>query len=87
MDRTSRLIVQATKPALMVNSCTGKMGRAVAEAAVKAGLPLVPYTLCGAAEAAASSSVEVSGQLLKLVGPDTRDQLIEQASTAITAFF
>jgi len=61
------------------------MGRAVAEAAVKAGLPLVPYTLCGAAEAAASSSVEVSGQLLKLVGPDTRDQLIEQASGAVHA--
>eukprot|EP00775_Hariotina_reticulata_P005324 gene5324-5559_t len=59
------------------------MGRAVAEAAVKAGLPLVPYTLCGAAEAAASSSVEVSGQHLKLVGPDTRDQLIEQYPSLI----
>lgn len=67
-----------SKPQLMVNSCTGKMGRAVAEAALRAGLELVPYSLCGAAEAASSSSLDISGQQVQLVGPDKRDALIEQ---------
>lgn len=71
-------VYAAAKPVLMVNSCTGKMGKAVAEAALKAGLELVPYTLCGASEAAANKSVEVSGQQLELVGPDTRDEVIQQ---------
>lgn len=68
----------AAKPAVMVNSCTGKMGRAVAEAAVKAGLQLVPYTLCGASEAASKQEIDVAGQQLQLVGPDTRDAVIQQ---------
>lgn len=62
----------------MVNSCTGKMGRAVAEAAVRAGLDLVPFTLCGAKEAEANASIEVAGQQLQLVGPQTRDDQIQQ---------
>ncbi|KAH7444563.1 hypothetical protein KP509_02G083200 [Ceratopteris richardii] len=32
---------------IMVNDCSGKMGRAVAEAAVEAGLQLVPFCLTG----------------------------------------
>eukprot|EP00878_Enallax_costatus_P002429 GHUV01002606.1.p1 GENE.GHUV01002606.1~~GHUV01002606.1.p1 ORF type:complete len:316 (+),score=79.39 GHUV01002606.1:67-1014(+) len=79
MDRRASVKVLAGKPALMVNSCTGKMGRSVAEAAVRAGLELVPYTLCGAKEAADTPSIEIAGQTLQLVGPDTRDDLIQQA--------
>jgi 4-hydroxy-tetrahydrodipicolinate reductase len=70
------------KPALMVNSCTGKMGRAVAEAALRAGLEVVPYTLCGAAELQRQGSIDVSGKIIELVGPDTRDELIEQLKKA-----
>lgn len=72
------MVHASAKPAVMVNSCTGKMGRAVAEAAVRAGLDLVPYTLCGATEVAANKAVEVAGKQLELVGPDTRDNLIEE---------
>lgn len=85
MQRRSSVQVLAAKPTLMVNSCCGKMGRAVAEAAVRAGLPLVPYTLCGAAEAAANSSIEVAGTQMQLVGPDTRDQVIEKVSMGTAA--
>jgi 4-hydroxy-tetrahydrodipicolinate reductase len=72
------MVHASVKPAVMVNSCTGKMGRAVAEAAVRAGLDLVPFTLCGASEAAAGKAVEVAGTQLQLVGPDTRDNLIQE---------
>ena len=65
-----------SKPAVMVNSCTGKMGRAVAEAATRAGLHLLPYTLCGAAEAAPGAAIDVAGQRMELVGPAERDALI-----------
>lgn len=82
MSRSASVKVLAAKPPLMVNSCIGKMGRAVAEAAVRAGLPLVPYTLCGAKEAAADESVEVAGEKLQLIGPDTRDAVIEQVRHA-----
>lgn len=36
-----------TDVAIMVNDCAGKMGRAVAEAAVEAGLQLVPFCITG----------------------------------------
>jgi 4-hydroxy-tetrahydrodipicolinate reductase len=77
------MVHASAKPAVMVNSCTGKMGRAVAEAAVRAGLDLVPFTLCGASEAAAGQAVEVAGKQLQLVGPDTRDNLIQEVSCQI----
>lgn len=71
---------EASKPVVMVNSCTGKMGRAVAEAATRAGLTVAPYTLCSEAEA--GNTVEVAGQQLQLVGPSTRDQVIEQVGVS-----
>ncbi|GBF92169.1 4-hydroxy-tetrahydrodipicolinate reductase chloroplastic-like, partial [Raphidocelis subcapitata] len=81
--RAPRLAVMARqlgdKPVLMINSCTGKMGRAVAEAATRAGLRVLPYTLCGAGEAAraAGGRIEVAGQELELVEPSRRDAVIE----------
>ncbi|KAF8058119.1 DAPB1 [Scenedesmus sp. PABB004] len=71
-------VMASAKPVLMVNSCTGKMGRSVAEAAVAAGLQLAPFTLCGAAEAAGGKSIDVAGVQMQLVGPDARDAVIEQ---------
>lgn len=68
----------APKPAVMVNSVTGKMGRAVAEAAAHAGLQVLPYTLCGAGEAVPGAAVDVAGRRVALVGPAERDALIER---------
>lgn len=77
MSRRLGVRVQASsKPVVMVNSCTGKMGKAVADAAVRAGLTLAPYTLCSEGEA--GQTIEVAGHQLQLIGPSTRDKVIEQ---------
>lgn len=76
MSRRAAVRVHAAKPVVMVNSCTGKMGKAVADAAVRAGLTLAPYTLCSESEA--GGKVEVAGQQLQLVGPSSRDQVIQE---------
>ena len=59
-------------PALMVNSCSGKMGHATAEAVLRAGCQLVPYTLDISSE---GSSIDVSGQAVQRVGPHERDEV------------
>jgi len=51
------------------------MGQAVAEAAVRAGLELVPYSLCGPAEAV-GTQLPVAGAAVTLIGPDGRDARI-----------
>ena len=67
------------QPAILVNSCTGKMGQSVGEAALRAGLELVPYSLCSAADAASKESVQVGGKSVQLVGPGPeRTALIQQ---------
>lgn len=78
VNRRVAVRVHASKPVVMVNSCTGKMGRAVADAAVRAGLTLAPYTLCSEGEAGGNKTIEVAGQQLQLIGPSTRDAVIEQ---------
>ena len=79
MSRRAAVRVHAAaKPVVMVNSCTGKMGKAVADAAVRAGLTLAPYTLCSESEAGGNKTVEVAGQQLQLIGPSSRDQVIEE---------
>jgi dihydrodipicolinate reductase len=74
--RLAVMAAAAPKPVVMVNSCTGKMGRAVAEAATRAGLQVAPYTLVGAGESGAT--IDVAGQAMQLVGPDERDAVIER---------
>lgn len=64
---------------IMVNACTGKMGHATAEAVVRAGLSLVPYSFTGSSEAVAVGNVGVEGIPVELVGPDERQQAMEQA--------
>jgi 4-hydroxy-tetrahydrodipicolinate reductase len=63
----------AMKPQLMVNSCTGKMGQAVAEAALRAGIEIVPYTLCGPGE---TRPVSVQGIDIELLDPSRRDEVL-----------
>lgn len=64
---------------IMVNACTGKMGHATAEAVVRAGLSLVPYSFTGSSEAVAVGNVGVEGIPVELVGPERRQQAMEQA--------
>lgn len=66
-------------PHIMVNACTGKMGHATAEAIVRAGLSLVPYSFTGSSEAVAVGNVGVEGIPVELVGPERRQQAMEQA--------
>jgi 4-hydroxy-tetrahydrodipicolinate reductase len=65
----------STSPPIMVNSCTGKMGHATAEAVLRAGLELIPYTFCGTSQGVAVGSVGVSGIPVERVSPDKRDQV------------
>lgn len=62
----------------MVNSCTGKMGHATAEAVVRAGLTLVPYSFTGSSEAVAVGNIGVCGIPVELVHPDERQRAAEK---------
>jgi 4-hydroxy-tetrahydrodipicolinate reductase len=62
-------------PAIMVNSCTGKMGHATAEAVVRAGLELVPFTFCGSSQGVAVGSIGVAGVPVERVSPENRAQV------------
>ena len=59
----------------MVNSCTGKMGHATAEAVVRAGLELIPFTFCGTSQGVAVGSIGVSGIPVERVSTERRDQV------------
>lgn len=60
----------------MVNSCTGKMGHATAEAIVRAGLSLVPYTICGTSQGVAVGSIGISGIPVERVTLENRVQVL-----------
>lgn len=62
----------------MVNSCTGRMGHAAAEAVVAAGLTLVPYTLTGYSAGVAVSNVGIRGVPVELVGAERRQEVMSQ---------
>ena len=53
------------------------MGHATAEAVVRAGLELVPFSMTGTSEAVVVGNVGVSGIPVELVGPDQRQQAME----------
>lgn len=53
------------------------MGHATAEAVVRAGLQLVPFSFTGASEAVAVGNVGVSGIPVELVHPDERQSAME----------
>ncbi len=58
------------------------MGNAVAEAVVRAGLQLVPYSFTGESEAVAIGNVGVSGIPVELVAPEVRQQALEDVVKA-----
>ena len=67
------------KPAVFINSCTGKMGQAVGEAARRAGLELIPYTFASTADGDRSKTVQVAGRSITVVPPGpARAELVKQ---------
>ena len=48
------------------------MGHATAEAVLRAGLTLVPYSFTGSSEAVAVGNVGVAGYPVELIGPERR---------------
>lgn len=52
------------------------MGQAVAEAVVRAGLPLVPYTLCVLRPGQEATTLSVAGTNMTMVLPHERDEVI-----------
>ncbi|KAI8465458.1 MAG: dihydrodipicolinate reductase [Monoraphidium minutum] len=66
----------ALRPPVMINSCTGRMGHAAAEAVVRAGLQLVPVTLTGYSAGVAVSNIGIAGIPVELVGKDRRQEAL-----------
>ncbi|WPT13188.1 Putative 4-hydroxy-tetrahydrodipicolinate reductase 1 [Picochlorum sp. SENEW3] len=66
------------QPAILVNSCTGKMGHATAEAVVRAGLTLIPYTFTGRSEAVAVGNVGVCGVPVELITAQERQVALDK---------
>ncbi|KAL2484029.1 4-hydroxy-tetrahydrodipicolinate reductase 2 [Forsythia ovata] len=59
---------------IMVNGCTGKMGRAVLEAAISAGLNPVPVALGGPEES--GKIVDVGGKEIEVHGTSQREDIL-----------
>jgi 4-hydroxy-tetrahydrodipicolinate reductase len=53
------------------------MGHATAEAVVRAGLELVPYTFTGFSAGVAVHNIGISGIPVEVVGPDKRQQMLD----------
>lgn len=54
------------------------MGHATAEAVVRAGLSLVPFSFTGESEAVVVGNVAVSGIPVQLIGPEQRQKALEE---------
>ncbi|KAK9288928.1 hypothetical protein L1049_017399 [Liquidambar formosana] len=59
---------------ILVNGCTGKMGKAVIEAAVSAGLHLIPFSFSSAEES--GKTVQVCGKEIQVHGPSERESIL-----------
>lgn len=58
------------------------MGHATAEALVRAGIELVPYTFTGFSAGVAVSNIGVAGIPVEIVGRDRRQEALEKAGPA-----
>lgn len=59
---------------LQVNSCTGKMGKSVIEAAFAAGLDPVPVSF--ARQENSGKTIEIEGKEFQLHGPSERENIL-----------
>ncbi|KAG8365478.1 hypothetical protein BUALT_Bualt18G0108900 [Buddleja alternifolia] len=62
---------------IMVNGCTGRVGRAVLEAAISAGLHPVPVALGGPDDS--GKIVDVDGKQIEIHGPSQRESVLSYA--------
>ncbi|KAF9617179.1 hypothetical protein IFM89_034330 [Coptis chinensis] len=67
-------------PTIMVNGCSGKMGRAVIKAAVSAGIQVVPISFCSEEES--GEIVNVEGMNIHLHGPSVREAVLASVFAA-----
>jgi len=58
------------------------MGHATAEAVLRAGLTLVPFSFTGSSEAVAVGNVAVSGYPVELIGPKARQKALRDVKAA-----
>ncbi|CAN1224786.1 4-hydroxy-tetrahydrodipicolinate reductase 1, chloroplastic [Linum perenne] len=80
--RQSSLLVSAMSSKsngvpIMVNSCTGKMGKSVIEAADSAGLQILPVSF--GSEEESGQIVDVCGKKIEIYGPSTREAALASA--------
>jgi len=54
------------------------MGHATAEAVIRAGLPLIPFSFTGRSEAVAVGNVGVCGVPVELVSPSERQEALDR---------
>ncbi|CAK9155994.1 unnamed protein product [Ilex paraguariensis] len=73
VDPCSMLEVFLVSPYL-VNGCTGKMGKAVVEAVVSAGIHIVPVSFGGLKNA--GKTVQVGGKDIQMYGPYERERIL-----------
>jgi len=59
---------------ILVNGCTGKMGKAVVEAAVSAGLHVVPVSF--SSSEVSGKIVQVGGKEIQVYGPSDRESIL-----------
>lgn len=76
-------------PPIMVNSCTGKMGQAVIEAGISAGLHIVPASF--GIQQDAGKTIQVGGKDIQVHGPGDREttlsSLVEEYPNLIIVDF
>ncbi|KAL2650589.1 hypothetical protein R1flu_018717 [Riccia fluitans] len=60
---------------IMINDCNGRMGRAVAEAAIGAGLKIAPYTITGGP--VPEEPLDILGSKVKVCGKERRDEVLD----------
>ncbi|CAN0919617.1 4-hydroxy-tetrahydrodipicolinate reductase 1, chloroplastic [Linum grandiflorum] len=78
--RHSSLVVLATSTSgipIMVNGCSGKMGKAVIKAADSAGLQILPVSF--GSEEETGQIVDVCGKKIEIYGPSTREAALASA--------
>ncbi|XP_051125620.1 4-hydroxy-tetrahydrodipicolinate reductase 2, chloroplastic-like [Andrographis paniculata] len=78
VERGSAVVKRNLGIPIMVNGCTGRMGRAVLEAAISAGLNPVPVALGGPEDA--GKIVDVAGKRIEVHGPSDRESILFSAS-------
>lgn len=66
---------------LVIRRFVLQMGHATAEAVVRAGLQLVPYSFTGESEGMAVESIGVSGIPVELILPEVRQQAMERVQS------